>query len=256
MARDMEQRPGRSKAFLRSAADFLWPQRSLVSRERGIGKGPLAPHEFGQIHFLAGTVCDRCGAPLGAEAGEGAVCAACIARPPRWDRARAAFVYDAASRRLVLDLKRAGRREGLATFAGWMMQSGRALLDEADLIVPVPLHYFRLANRGFNQSGWLAGAVARRAGVPMRVDVLKRTRRTPSQGGLSARARRRNMAGAFIVRPRAAGHIQGKRILLVDDVLTTGATLSACTRALKRAGARHVDVLVLARVVRETDVTI
>ena len=256
MARDMEQGPGRSKAFLRNAADFLWPPRSLVSRERGLGKGPLAPHEFGQIHFLGGAVCDRCGTPLGAEVGEGAVCAACIARPPRWDRARAAFVYEAASRRLVLDLKRSGRRDGLATFAGWMMQAGRPLLEQADLIVPVPLHYVRLASRGFNQSAWLAGALARRTGTPLIVDALKRTRRTPTQGGLSARKRRRNVAGAFAVRPRRAGHVSGKRVLLVDDVLTTGATLSACTRALKRAGARHVDVLVLARVVRETDVTI
>jgi predicted amidophosphoribosyltransferase len=155
MARDMEQRHSRSKAFLRNAADFLWPPRSLVSRERGLGKGPLAPHEFSQIHFLSGAVCDRCGAPLGPELDEGATCAVCIARPPRWDRARAAFVYDPASRRLVLDLKRSGRRDGLGTFAGWMAQAGRTLLDEADVIVPVPLHYGRLASRGFNQSAWL-----------------------------------------------------------------------------------------------------
>lgn len=252
----MEQHRVRSKTFLRSAADFLWPPRSLVSRERGAGKGPLAPHEFGQIHFLTGRVCERCGTPLGADAGEGADCAACIARPPRWDRARAAFVYNDASRRLVLDLKRSGRRDGLGSFAGWMAQAGGALLDEADVIVPVPLHYVRLASRGFNQSAWLAGALARRSGTPLCVDLLKRTRRTPTQGGLSARARRRNVAGAFTVRPRRAGLVQGKRVLLVDDVLTTGATLSACTRALKRAGARHVDILVLARVVRETDLTI
>ncbi|MEZ5985142.1 MAG: ComF family protein [Hyphomonas sp.] len=256
MARDMEQRRSRSKVFLRNAADFLWPPRSLVSRERGLGKGPLAPHEFGQIHFLGGAVCDRCGAPLGAEMDEGAVCAACIARPPRWDRARAAFVYEASSRRLVLDLKRSGRRDGLGTFSGWMAQAGRSLLDEADVMVPIPLHYARLVSRGFNQSAWLAGALARRTGVPVAVDALKRTRRTPTQGGLSARARRRNVAGAFAVRPRRAGSVQGKRVLLIDDVLTTGATLSACTRALKKAGALHVDVLVLARVVRETDVTI
>ena len=256
MARDMDQRASRSKAFLRSAADFLWPPRSLVSRERGAGKGPLSPQEFTQIHFLTGAVCDRCGTPPGPGAGEDAVCAACIARPPRWGRARAAFVYDASSRRLVLDLKRSGRRDGLDTFAGWMAQAGQQLLAEADLILPVPLHYVRLAGRGFNQSAWLAAAVARRSGTPLLVDGLTRTRRTPTQGGLTARARRRNVAGAFAVRPRRAGQIQGKRLLLVDDVLTTGATLSACTRALKRAGARQVDVLVLARVVRETDVTI
>jgi ComF family protein len=253
MARDMEQQRSRSKAFLRIAADFLWPPWSLVSRERGLGKGLLAPHEFGQIHFLSGAVCDRCGTPLGAALDEGATCAACIARPPRWDRARAAFVYEPASRRLILDLKRSGRCDGLGTFSSWMTRAGRAPLDEADVIVPVPLRYARLASRGFNQSAWLAEALSQRTGVPVSVDALKRTRRTPTQGGLSARARRRNVAGAFELRPSRAGHVEGKRVLPIE---TTGATLSACTRALKRAGARHVDVLVLARVVRETDITI
>ncbi|MCA8900873.1 MAG: ComF family protein [Hyphomonas sp.] len=252
----MDQPGYRAKAFLRRAADFIWPPRSLVSRERGAGKGPLTPDEFTRIRFLDSAVCDRCGTPHGVDAGEGAVCAACIARPPRWDRARAAFVYDPSSRRLVLDLKRSGRRDGLATFGAWMARAGAPLLAEADMIVPVPLHYFRLASRGFNQSGWLAQAVAREAGLPVILDALRRTRRTPTQGGLSARARRRNVAGAFTVRRPAAARISGRRVLLVDDVLTTGATLAACTRALKQAGARQVDVLVLARVVREVDVTI
>ncbi|MEZ5946470.1 MAG: ComF family protein [Hyphomonas sp.] len=256
MARDMDHERRAAKAFLRQAADFIWPPRSLVSRDRGAGKGPLSPAEFSRIRFLDGAVCDRCGMPLGVDTGAGGVCAACIARPPRWNRARAAFVYDPQSRRLVLDLKRSGRRDGLATFGSWMMRAGGALIVEADLIVPVPLHYVRLAGRGFNQSAWLARTVARLSGTPMRVDALKRTRRTPTQGGLSARARKRNVAGAFEVRKRSVPFVAGKRVLLVDDVLTTGATLSACVRALKQAGAHEVDVLVLARVVRETDVTI
>lgn len=217
----MDRRQARAKGFLRGLADTLWPPRSLVSGQRGIGKGPLAPEEFGQIHFLTGAVCDTCGTPLGFDLGPGAVCAPCIARPPRWNRARAAMVYDAASRRPVLDLKRSGRRDGLATL-----------------------------------SSWLAQEISRLSGTPVMVDAIKRTRRTPTQGGLSARARRRNVAGAFTITRRAAPRISGRRILLVDDVLTTGATVSACTRALKQAGAGNVDVLVLARVVRETDITI
>tara|TARA_R110000787_G_scaffold16825_11_gene52992 strand:+ start:4986 stop:5756 length:771 start_codon:yes stop_codon:yes gene_type:complete len=256
MPSDMDRRPARAKGFLRAAADFLWPPRSLVSGQRGVGKGPLAPEEFGQIHFLTGPVCETCGSPFDFDLGPGAVCAPCIARPPRWDRARAAMVYDAASRRPVLDLKRSGRRDGLQTLAGWMVQSGRDLVAEADLIVPVPLHFARLARRGFNQSAWLGQAICRMSGTPILVDAIKRTRRTPSQAGLSARQRRRNVAGAFTVRKPAIVRISGRRVLLVDDVLTTGATLSACTRALKQAGAANVDVLVLARVVRETDVTI
>jgi len=256
MQGDMDRGPARAKGFLRAIADFLWPPRSLVSGQRGVGKGPLAPEEFGQIHFLTGPVCDACGSPLDFDMGPGATCAPCIARPPRWTRARAAMVYDAASRRPVLDLKRSGRRDGLDTLAGWMLQAGRTLVDEADLIVPVPLHYARLVRRGFNQSAWLAGAISGQSGTPMLVDAIKRTRRTPSQAGLSARARRRNVAGAFTVSKSAATRISGRRVVLVDDVLTTGATLSACARALKQAGAANVDVLVLARVVRETDVTI
>ena len=203
-----------------------------------------------------GAVCNRCGLPMEVDLGEENECAACIAKPPRWQRARAALVYDEASRRLVLDLKYAGRRDGLAVMATWMVQAGAELIEDADVLVPVPLHYRRLVSRGYNQSGWLAGAVSKRTGVPMRVDILRRTRATRSQGGLSARARRRNVAGAFDVRKGKAEALEGRNVLLVDDVLTTGATLAGCTRALKKAGVARVDVLVLARVVRGRDVSI
>lgn len=245
-----------AKAFFRGVSDFIWPPRSLVSGARGTGRGPLSPAEFAQLRFISDPLCDRCGIPLDYRTGDETWCVACLARPPRWDRARAALVYDDISRRPVLDLKRSGRRDGLATFAGWMGQVGGPLLDTAEVIVPVPLHYTRLVMRGFNQSGWLAQAVAKASGTPVLVDALVRTRPTPSQAGLARRARRRNVTGAFRVRKGREGRIAGAHVLLVDDVLTTGATLSACTRALKRAGARQVDVLVLARVVRETDITI
>lgn len=245
-----------AKAFFRGVSDFIWPPRSLVSGERGTGRGPLSPAEFAKLRFISDPLCDRCGVPLDYRTGDETWCVACLARPPRWDRARAALVYDDVSRRPVLDLKRSGRRDGLATFAGWMGQVGGPLIDTAEVIVPVPLHYTRLVMRGFNQSGWLAQAVGRTSGKPVLVDALVRTRRTPSQAGLARKARRRNVTGAFRVRKRREGRIAGAHVLLIDDVLTTGATLSACTRALKRAGARQVDVLVLARVVRETDVTI
>lgn len=137
-----------------------------------------------------------------------------------------------------------------------MRQAGGPLIDYADVQVSVPLHDTGLAVRRVNQSGWLAQAVAAETGRQVAVDALVRTRRTPSQAGLAGRARRRNVSGAFKVRRSRLEAVAGKRVLLVDDVLTTGATFSACTRALKQAGARHVDVLVLVRVVRETDVTI
>lgn len=252
----MPKGQARAKAFLRSASDFFWPPRSLISGARGMGSGPLSPEDFARLRFITEPLCDRCGIPLDYRTGDETWCVACLARPPRWDRARAALVYDDTSRRPVLDLKRAGRRDGLPTLAGWMRQAGGDLIDDADVLVPVPLHYVRLVSRGFNQSGWLAQTIGAAAGRPVLVDALVRTRRTPSQAGLAGRARRRNVSGAFKVRKGRVAGIADRRVLLIDDVLTTGATLSACTRALKQAGARHVDVLVLARVVRETDVTI
>lgn len=245
-----------AKRFLRRTVDIIWPARSIVSNQRGAGRGPLTAEEFSAIHFLTGAVCDRCGVPMPLDLDEAQMCVPCIARPPRWNRARAAMVYDTASRRAVFDLKRSGRRDGLAILSRWMEQAGRELLSDADIIVPVPLHYRRLVQRGYNQSGWLAQFLGRRAGVSVSVDALKRTRNTPSQGGRNAKARRRNVAAAFAVRKSRLAKLNGKRVLLVDDVLTTGATVGACVRALRAAGAAQVDVLVLARVVRETDITI
>jgi predicted amidophosphoribosyltransferase len=156
---------GTAKAFLRRSQDFLWPPRSLISGARTAGEAPLSPEDFRSLTFITDPVCNLCGLPQDYDAGAETVCAACTAKPPRWGRARAALVYDDLSRRPVLDLKRAGRRDGLKQVAG-------------------------------------------------------------------------------------------RHVVLVDDVLTTGATLSACTRALKQAGARQIDVIVLARVVRATDLTI
>lgn len=245
-----------AKSLLRRVRDFVWPPRSLMSGATGEGRGPLSPEEFLSIQFVTAPVCNRCGVPVDYDVGPETECPACIARPPRWKRARAAFVYDDKSRRLILDVKRAGRRDGLETLTRWMHLAGNELLADADLIVPVPLHYTRLVMRGFNQSAWLAQGVGRRARVPVCVDAIRRTKRTPSQAGLSMRRRRRNVAGAFAIRNGRQSLIKDRHVILVDDVLTTGATLNACVRALKKAGARQIDVLVLARVVRETDVTI
>ena len=140
--------------------------------------------------------------------------------------------------------------------ANWMVTAGRESLAEADLIVPVPLHYFRLIKRGYNQSGWLASAVGEQAGRPVSHTDLNRVRATPSQAGLNAKARYKNVRGAFAVSGRAAKKVTGKQVVLVDDVLTTGATLKAASRALLKAGAKRVDVLVLARVVKPQDITI
>jgi ComF family protein len=208
----------------------------------------LEPHLWAKLQFLSDPVCARCGAPFEIAVDPEQVCGACLARSPAYDRARAALVYGDISRDLVLGLKYQGRRDGLFMLGSWMASAGAALLAEADLVVPVPLHYVRLVRRGYNQSAWLAAEVSRQSGVRLSVDALKRVRRTPIQGGLSADGRRRNVQGAFRVRRSRQKLVRGRRIVLIDDVLTTGATVEACARTLRRAGAACVDVVTLARV--------
>jgi len=178
-----------------------------------------------------------------------------IADPPAYGRARAAVRYDDIARDLVHRLKY-GDRLDLATAMGqWMARAGRTLLDDADAVVPVPLHWRRLWGRRFNQAA-LARVVAADAGVPLLTAALRRARATSQQVGLSRSARAVNVQGAFAVTPAGKAAIHGQRLVLVDDVLTSGATVDACTRVLLRAGARNVDVLVFARVVAPARVPI
>ncbi len=234
------------------AADLIWPPRSLLSDAILATPGAIEPSLWTELQFLSDPLCFRCGFPLPDYAGEEAVCGACAAEPPNYDRARAALAYDDHARRLVLDLKRAGRRDGLPTFAAWMKAAAAPLLEETDLIAPTPMHWTKLAVRHFNQAAWLAEALARLSGKPWSPGVLERFKRRKSQAGLSASERRRNVGGAI----RARGKLDGKTVLVVDDVLTTGATAEACARALRRAGASRVHLVTLARVVRPVDVLI
>ncbi len=238
----------RSWSGARWLGGVIWPQRSLVTGREVPGPGVLEPDKWSAIRFITGALCNRCGVPFEIEVDPDQVCGACLASPPAYGRARAAVEYGDATRDIVLAFKHQGRRDGLATFGRWMASAGQDLLAGADLIVPVPLHYVRLVRRGFNQSVWLAAAVSRSSGVPLSPDLLARTRATPTQAGLSGDGRRRNVQGAFNVRPSRARRLAGRRVILVDDVLTTGATVEACARALKRSGAAEVDVLTLARV--------
>jgi ComF family protein len=200
--------------------------------------------------FIAPPHCARCGAPFSEELGPEAQCASCLARPPRFRKARAALVYDDKSRRLVLPFKHGDRTDMARTCGRWMARAGAELLAEADLVAPVPLHWRRLLTRRYNQALLLARALSPRGKASLAPDLLRRRRWTGSQAGLAARERRSNVREAFEVNRRWQAKLKGKRVLLVDDVLTTGATADACVRALRRGGARHVDVLTLARVVR------
>lgn len=237
----------------RTLSDLIWPPVSPISGEPVLRPGELTAADWETITFLDAPWCAACGTPFPYPAGEGAVCGACAARAPVYGKGRSALIYDERSRALALGLKHGGRTEGLAAFGRWMARAGREFLGEADALIPVPLHPSRLRKRRFNQSLLLAGAVSKAGGPPVDPHILARTRRTPSQGGRSAKARARNMAGAFQVRSEARERIAGRTLVLIDDVHTTGATLEACARTLKRAGAGQVHALTLCRVVKPVD---
>ena len=234
----------------RALLDLVLPPRCVACGEQVADPHALCPACWSRVEFIAAPFCATCGLPLAHDPGPGGRCAACLARPPRYERARAVFRYGPESRGMILSFKHADRTDAAVAFAAWMARAGSALLEDADIVAPVPLHYRRLVWRRYNQAAMLALRLGRSAGRPVAVDLLQRLRATPSQAGLGARERRRNMAGAVSVNPRHAGDLKGKRVLLIDDVLTTGATVGACARALRRAGAGAVDVLTLARVVR------
>lgn len=243
-------------AGVKSALDLILPPTCPITGERVAAPGLLSPAAWSKLQFIDDPVCARCGAPFASDYGEGAECAACIADPPSFRRARAAVAYDDASHKLIVGFKHADRTELTKLFAAWLVRVGAPLIDEGAILVPTPLHWRRLAARRYNQAALLAAAVSRASGAPVIFDALKRVRPTPPQQSLSADARRRNVAGAFLANPRRKADIAGGHIVLIDDVLTTGATLSACARALTKAGAASVDALVLARVVRGGGVSI
>jgi ComF family protein len=229
-------------------ADLIWPPRSLVSDRPVSAVGAIEAEHWAQLPFITRPWCVACGLPFHTPEPDDALCPACVIEPPQFASARAALIYDGPVRKLVLDIKHAARRDGLTLYANWMAAAAAEPLGRADLVVAVPMHWSKLASRGFNQATWLAAAVARRAGLPLRHDLLVRGKRRRSQEGLSRAQRPTNAAGAYQAKSGPA--LAGKAVLLVDDVLTTGATANACARALKKAGAARIDVVTLARVVR------
>ena len=213
--------------------------------------GTLCPACWTRVSFITRPYCECCGLPFEIETAAGAICGACAGLPPVYDRARAAFLYQGVGRELVLAFKMADRSWLAPRLADWLHRAAAPLLPDADLVVPVPLHRWRLLARRFNQSAILAALVARRADAVLAPDLLVRTRRTAPQTRLSGGERRRNVRGAFSVRRGREDIVAGRRVLLVDDVLTSGATASACARALRAARAASIDVVTLARAVRD-----
>ncbi len=246
----------------RGVVEFALPPVCPITGDRVAEHGTLSPEAWADLVFITRPLCAVTGVPFERDVGAGAISAAASARMPTYDRARAAMLYDGTARRLVHQLKYSDRMDLAGLMARWMVIAGRELLDGADLLVPVPLHRRRLIWRRFNQAAALANAISRQTTVPADVMLLERSKPTQSQVGLSRAGRRRNVRGAFRLSPKlssgAAGQhvVAGKHIVLIDDVLTSGATVEACASVLRRAGAAQIDVLTLARVVAPQDATI
>jgi ComF family protein len=233
-------------AGARTIADVIVPPVCLACH------APLSEHHalcatcWGQIDFICPPMCDRLGIPLPFDSGGVMVSAAASAHPPDYDRARGVAVFHGTMQKLVHRFKYSDRHDARRLFGRWLVAAGATLIAESDVMVPVPLNRWRLLHRRFNQSAILAMEVSRRTGIEEALLALVRTKQTPRQVGLTTEERRLNMAGAFVVPEKRRADIAGRRVLLVDDVITTGATVNAAARALKEAGAARVDVLALA----------
>lgn len=230
--------------------DLLLPPQCLNCGEPVAAPGTLCPECWPQLQFLAPPHCAACGFPFEFAYDDESLCLACIRTSPTFDRARSVMRYDDVSRNMILRFKHADQTEGAPAYGRWLARAGAELTADADVIVPIPLHWTRLFARRYNQSALLALALGRLTRRKVAPDLLVRRRRTPSQGGLSATARDRNVRGAFAIANGRGPEVSDRRVLLVDDVFTTGATVGECARVLRRAGAAGVDVVTLARVVR------
>jgi len=237
-----------SRSLFETALELILPAACLACDTRIVRQGGLCPACWGRLHFIERPYCEVLGMPFPHDHGEGAVSPAAMADPPPFDRLRACVVYDEVARALVSGLKFADRGDLVPGMTNWMVIAGRELLPACDLVVPVPLHWRRLHQRRYNQSAELGRALARQTDKAFAPQVLQRHRATDRQIGLSASARARNVAGAFRVPSAFRDAVKGRRILLVDDVYTTGATVKACAGVLRRAGAAGIDVLTFAMV--------
>lgn len=241
----------RFSALWKAALDAILPPRCAATGEIVDAQGMLSPGFWPELQFIESPFCKTCGLPFSFNIANDALCAACMEHEPVFDQSRSAVTYNDASRKLVLAFKYGDRLHSVDTFVPWMLRAGQSLIDQTDIIVPVPLHARRLRERRFNQSALLAQAIAAKSGKKHIPDALLRIRQTPPQNGLNAKERNKNVQGAFTVNGDHTSALHDRNILLIDDVFTTGATLNECARILKQAKAATVNVLTIARVTRE-----
>ena len=234
---------------LQGLLHVIYPPQCVACDERVTSDFGLCGACWRDTPFISGLVCDQCGTPLhGDDTGEAASCDDCLATPRPWTRGRAALVYDANARHMVLALKHGDRVDLARPAASWLMAAAAPILERDMLVAPVPLHWFRLLRRKYNQAALLSGLLAKAAGLDHCPDLLQRSRHTGSQDHKDRATRMSNMDGAIRAHPARRGKMQGRHVLIVDDVMTSGATFAAATNACLAAGASAVSVLALARV--------
>lgn len=232
------------------AIDAVLPPRCIVTGDIVPAQGMISPKAWACLDFIAEPCCKTCGFPFAFGEGSSSDCAACLADPPPFQKARSAVQYNDASRKVILGFKHGDQMHAVTAFMPWLKRAANDMTDEANIIVPVPLHRRRLISRRYNQSAIIASAFGKENSLPVLLDALIRTRHTPSQGHLNAKDRTQNVRKAFAINPKHEHNIKGKNILLIDDVYTTGATVKECTETLLKAGAKSVNVLTVARVAR------
>ena len=232
----------------RKLVDFLLPPTCPICYQKMENDG-LCPKCFSELEFIGTQKCSICGRPLDAIVPGMAVCAKCLKSPPYFRQAEAVLKYNAVSKKLILAFKHSDHIELNELFAKWISQNSSEIIKRNDVLIPVPLHRRRLIKRKYNQSALLAQKLAKKYGKIYDPLTLIRTKSTRSQGHLSPKKREKNVLGAFQV--KRSQMVQGKSVLLIDDVFTTGATVNECSKILIKSGAKSVDVLTLIKVVRE-----
>lgn len=233
---------------LQRALSWIYPAQCILCTGFVEEAGGLCADCWRRTPFLTGLVCETCGTSLPGKGEGGELCDACLAMPRPWQAGRAALAYRDLGRKIVLSLKHGDRTDLARPAAEWMARAGRGVVPDAALLVPVPIHWSRRVRRRYNQAAELARALGRVSGREVCTDALVRVRRTPPQDGMTVEQRFRNLDGAIRTNPMRLGRLEGRAVCLVDDVMTSGASLAACTEAVAAAGATRVFVLVLARV--------
>lgn len=233
--------------MLQRILNLVFPPQCLICDGRVAKHGALCSKCWQSVRFISDPMCDACGLPFEFDIGSHALCADCLHTRPLYARARAAFLYDEKSSRLITRFKYSDQIQLAKIYGEWLSSAGRELLANTDFLIPVPLHYWRFVQRRFNQSAMLAGEISKNTGITHLPNAIKRTRHTKQQTGLTKTQREENVKGAFIIESHHQVAIKGKNILLIDDVITTGSTIEQCTKALIKSGVAQVNVLTLAR---------